>query len=625
MVQRLKALPGDVTVARIISRARLGEELSLGSPRVTNRAERHVRHELRARVETMRESGLPIHYSFTRADGPKIRFPLAESPRGYDALDMLGKQKFGFDARGLHRQQRTSGSNVVLAVASAIRPTRSDLIAAQVDLAGTYDGFTIDKPDIVGSYNRLVGLSLGKFLQLFPISNSCTGSFDGSLSAHLMVHRESISGESQTDCHRVLKELRRVDLNRSGACALAILEWLHLNRDKWCQRQLVVDGTTVGSASDWLFVPTSFLASRLFPTKRHTVNQHGPVGRALLGLLVGGELDESSDGLGVSPFLDGILDSLDLNRVSSPGTEELRMMLALLPETKRRGFCVRLSPVIQRSLLPHTIDAGKPVWGYEAVTASRRRASSASSPDSEERWVLAKRIEKQWKECRGYIEWDNNYLLLAQVCEWPTSALRLWLTILSNRRNSKKGSNDRPYVTLSDPSTGRRFLPISGAAVRPWRLSKWLDVAEYDRSPTKQNSCRKFVDDLLMLNSVTGLEAQVDQMEWEESLKYLRSISSRPKQWTEIPVLPLLPANWRETIAEHLEAIGKAFEVPWRRWNSGRLRRLLAVSGLSQRELAQRLQVSEALISQWMHGRRPIAANHFGALSELEYRTRGKG
>ncbi|MBE0611238.1 MAG: hypothetical protein IH609_17790 [Dehalococcoidia bacterium] len=596
-------------------------DLSLDGEVVEKRAERLARKQLREAIDSIRESqGIDLRYNFSAERGLRLSYSDHDSTEAQGVIRKLHEVCPAVRS-GWNLPRTETRSRTFVSLDHVFEPTRSDRLAAQRALSIEADRFLLYGANIVGSKKLNAGLSFEGYMELHPFSTDCLGESveGGSLVAHLRdghTQQRGRPNSSPADCDRLASLVGLGDARRLLDAALAILEWHHLHRDSWARDRVALpNGKELRAEGAWLFVPTSFMASRLFPGKRANKSQHGPVGRVLAALAMMGVLGPDDEELQVLPFLASVLDCTNPRVPPRSHAESLALLLAAVDANDRAGFCIQFGRQALAGLLPHYTHGGTVHWGPDAAKVAK---GAEDDPPSKPGKVV-RSLNAQWGANKGYYNWSNADLLLAQLSGWDNSTKRLWLTILGNLALASRAERkEGPYMLILDEGTQKRLTPVTGSRGKSWLLPSWLKFAGYSGRPTKQGVVRSFADDLLLISSDTGLIVEVDGQDGREAIDVLRFTASRRTHWDKTAVHLYLPENFLQRIEERLIVLSaQRPAVHKNAWPPARLKKEISRSRTRNKELAAYLEVSASLVSQWLVGNRPVAVHHHGGLSQF--------
>lgn len=627
MARLLQSLPTDIGPSRLLGAIPAAMDLSLDGEVVEKRAERLARKQLREAIDSIRESqGIDLRYNFSAERGLRLSYSDHDSTEAQGVIRKLHEVCPAVRS-GWNLPRTETRSRTFVSLDHVFEPTRSDRLAAQRALSIEADRFLLYGANIVGSKKLNAGLSFEGYMELHPFSTDCLGESveGGSLVAHLRdghTQQRGRPNSSPADCDRLASLVGLGDARRLLDAALAILEWHHLHRDSWARDRVALpNGKELRAEGAWLFVPTSFMASRLFPGKRANKSQHGPVGRVLAALAMMGVLGPDDEELQVLPFLASVLDCTNPRVPPRSHAESLALLLAAVDANDRAGFCIQFGRQARAGLLPHYTHGGTVHWGPDAAKV----AKGAEGDPPGKPGKVVRSLNAQWGANKGYYNWSNTDLLLAQLSGWDNSTKRLWLTILGNLELARGvAKKDGPYKATLDERTLRRLISVTGSRGKSWLLPSWLDFAGYSARPTR-GMVGSFADDLVLISYDTGLVVEVDGQHESDAIDVLRFTANRQTHWDKTAVKLKLPIDFRTRIEARLSVLSAQVR-PVRRngWPPARLKKEISRSRVKNKDLAAYLSISPSLVSQWLVGNRPVAVKHHSGLSQFFRDQRGK-
>jgi hypothetical protein len=270
----------------------------------------------------------------------------------------------------------------------------------------------------------------------------------------------------------------------------------------------------------------------------------------------------------------------------------------------RGAFYVSLGSPFWRRMMPRAVDdKGKSHWGYDAVRVLKTRAKNLSPKDRNDefdRIATLKRPSQYFTDSLGL-------RVLGELEKWPSEAKRL-LEVLQRQR---PGKVDATHRTLEG------FTAYNGMKGYGFSLSTWTDWCWPDGMAASR---RKLLTAMRFLNDELNLQIEIkgdEELDSEECLDFIGARLRRRGLGREILRFHL-PTILDQVVAECLR--DEPQQVPSgysaRDEKPGmilrvRRRRL----GLTQQQVAEALDVSSSLVSQWETGalsipeqRRPLLA-----------------
>lgn len=284
------------------------------------------------------------------------------------------------------------------------------------------------------------------------------------------------------------------------------------------------------------------------------------------------------------------------------------------------AFFIEVSAEFMARLITWAVDQkGVIHWGLEAAKATHRAALAAPNPNYKEALNKKREIVAQVKK-QPYYQHSPRLLTFSNLKEWPTDR-KILAYVLLQEANSR----------LSDGT----FTPCNGKLGHGYKVKIWMEKAGYlqpqrVRRKSHRHLYKTFLEDLRELQQSLELRLQLKQEPSLDSDGVLKKLDSLVEEVTVAHLLLLkiyLPSNYEEQLAvklqkagieEAVEQIQKSTEtIP-----SGEITSLDLITArkkakLTQKELAQKMGVSQPMINYWEKGKKPIPQDQLSELKQV--------
>lgn len=484
--------------------------------------------------------------------------------------------------------------------------------------------------------SRGISVDVQGLPELFGVSSMATSAIEqycGGVAEHLLESQCTIPEQALEPG----EQQRLDDLRTHGLVfetkilpevVLAVLEYWHSVRDDWARGYLKIpDGPTVRRWGMSVFVPTEFLFGRLFPGKRQGPNAHRDVRAALIPALS----LAATWGSGSPPFK-RVLDLANPPDSRLPDKKLLFLDgLKDLPEEMRRGFVICLDQTLESHFLPYfSATNGEIAWGPAAAPAAAKDPIEDYEDQDEKAELEAERrqkadtLRKRWKALNGYRRFPTSIVPALQARGFTPSSRRLLRAILANeafsnsynrlKSNSRKtrmwlrGDNVLVFYPsgLTERLSGEYRL-AGGNTSAGMKLTTWLAHAGYSATgalPAAQ--LLQFLSDSARLHDLVGVDWDGQLGSGEGAIARLRLAARDVRAWGDVLWTFLLPVDFDDRLqrlADGSRGDSKDSKGFWDQW---RFREGLRRKGLSQKDYADLIEVTQATVSAWATGKKDI-------------------
>lgn len=555
--------------------------------------------------------------------GISRRFPSVKSPTEVTIRERRGVVVFDAEP-SLETQRedvRRSAQNALLQASRA-----SDVFVAPEELLISRHGWVVH----VKSAAKVFGVSeqeQGK------IRRTC-----GSLVEHL-IHADScrldaarLDGRSRARVDSMNASIRKMRTAEADEALLTLLGLWHEQRDGWAANRVTIGEKSRKSTKQWAYVDCDEFLSIMVPG---IAFRSAKARNTMLFLLPLAVLSRATFGSGAGlrnvgrPALEEMFDCGDpVVERDGPAFDQ---WLQSLPAVE--GFCVRLGQPVLRLNMSHYQAPGYPLsWGSAAVRDAKkargkllreRRRGEVDQDEIDEIDETIETLEKSWSRTKGYVDYFWVLPEAAMALKWRPSARALARTIFSNLASSPPRWQDDPnrvvvqgeryWSQTETEQLGERppatYFPALGRAASALKLDTLLVGAGYAGSSAEVTSRLRldFLDDLETLAQDLGLEWHVPgHGGGSGALQSLRNMVRSRSRWGRARFEPRLPARFLENLEEKtFDCDGPEFES--QRWTPARIVKRKNQLGLTQKELAELVGVTPAMVSLVLSGKRTVS------------------
>ncbi len=343
-------------------------------------------------------------------------------------------------------------------------------------------------------------------------------------------------------------------------------------------------------------------------------------------------------------FLGRVIDGLQ--GVSEGGAEAHDVGLGLTRLLKREGafpldaFFVDVSLDFMANLW--AFSAGGEGMVRNAIEEARAAEQKARAlPLGEERSSARRRAAELRQEARAkpYYQHSPRLLTLGNLRDWPRWRKELAWTLLAEitpayaktARGRRRRIPGHSTITVGETT----FLCCNGKGGRGYKVKTWIKkVSTYERRTGPQGGAgafKAFVEDLQELGGDIGLMVDLSGQRGADAIATLKAYQSNPAHAYDLPLKAYLPqdleARLRESLHEAgIEALdegegGARHKLTTATREGGLspadIRVARTMAGWKQADLAQRLGVSQTLVSYWENGKKAIPEEGERALLAL--------
>lgn len=535
-----------------------------------------------------------------------------------------------------------------ISFANESQPQFKRLLASHVAVSYAKDGFIVT-PDgrrfdgLPGILNALPSAMAQAVLMAFPGSGS--GIIDDQMAAlrtpqEVGRFSDQLRDELETHVPGTLRELANLSLEHVLEAGLCVLEALHRQRDAWATHRLALDDSVFGTPTTrWVALNPDALWVRMHPGESKSANWRAQTFRVLQAMAAFEQSEAQGRSLGRRRcLLTAALDGRRLANAAFGQSSELAVALRDAGLKSCKYFFIAIDPGWANTLMPHLVDAaGEVAWGAGAVKAIKEQRASGKG---EIRLQQIKRLERD-VATRNYFKFDPALLVLGRHAGCSNESQRLLLSVLSEISPVSRPDGTRGKATAAWPPKDRTRSLANIAAVEDpnsdlfagrwghgYRILTWLSKCGYNPTPDKPTPrmLREFLGDIATLHEVFGLTIESAGLEGDTRaiIERLFRLARRRRGWMNAILKFRLPKDRGDDARERLRSAGieGTGKVPNKYAHelvsNGALLLLRRQEvNLTQGDVARWLEVSEATVSYWETGKRPIPERRKHALSEL--------
>jgi len=451
-----------------------------------------------------------------------------------------------------------------------------------------------------------------------------------------------------------LRNLSTYDISHD--LILCIFEAFFWQRDAWINQRLrCPDGREIDT-TPWRVIrlDTDDLRIRVDPLEKWGANWRSRLLEKLEALTAFERQTRTRMGRKVDVgdrFLGRVIDGYrGVEEGTAPETDPALGLTRIL---KRAGilpvdaFFVEVSIDFMERLVTWAVDEnGKVHWGLDAAKAAER-AALVHYPNDPKRARQIVEAKRQEVKATPYYEHSPRLLTLGNLEGWPVERKLLSNVLLQEatpnferyqdakgrtrkrRRNNKYGGREA-LVTID----GADFVSCNGTQGHGYRVQTWISKTGYEKRREQEGWSKvfwAFVSDLDALGQALDLRLQIkdSQIDTAGAIEKLESFKRKPSLARDIVLRAYLPldleARLRERLAEEgidaidAEELQSPVNIPSEPGGltPAQMRTARKRAEMTQAELAEKVGVTQGLLSQWERAKKTIPEEHLSRLRQV--------
>lgn len=444
--------------------------------------------------------------------------------------------------------------------------------------------------------------------------------------------------QNQNSHHKVLREIRgllrrlrrqmkRLTTYEVGLdLVLCLLEAFHRQRDAWAKHELLLPGGEKISTAPHrlIYLDPQDLRIRIDPGRSMGQNWRRRLFSGLQALTTFERrtIDRQGNPSDVGDrMLTRLIDGLRVGQAepvaqSGEGTG-LIPLLSRSEVVPSDLFFVKLSVDFLERLVTWREDAsGEVRWGMDAADAAKTKALEEGQDENEAK-STAREVRKRARN-QPYYHHSPRLQAVGNLSGWPFTKRSLAYALLQETTPNRKGKKRRKNRLGGKEELrvfgGRDYVACTGQWGHGYRVTTWIEKAGYDRrsSSTAAEDYAEFVEDLQALVGEIDVRVRLkgQDMDTAEVLEALKLGCGNPDQHCDLVIKAYIPADLEDKLRERLAEEGidgvDAGEMEDAPLTPFRLRTARKSAGLTQEDMASRIDVSQTTISLWETGHRPV-------------------